>query len=138
MPYLVKPDEDIVNKVFSNVTLSATAVAGVINRPFAFIGTYSPKELKTDKTEQFLTASGKLAYPSSSANATLKGMRAYFSIPEGTEARVDIEGEDITGIEEKVQSSKMKVESYFDLQGRRVANPTKGVYITNGQKVIIK
>lgn len=138
MPYLVKPDEDIVNKVFSNVTLSATPVAGVINRPFAFIGTYSPKELKTDKTEQFLTASGKLAYPSSSANATLKGMRAYFSIPEGTEARVAIEGEETTALT-LVNSEKRIVNSeVFDLQGRRVANPTKGVYITNGQKVIIK
>ena len=27
---------------------------------------------------------------------------------------------------------------YFDLQGRRVANPTKGLYIVNGKKVVIK
>lgn len=27
---------------------------------------------------------------------------------------------------------------YFDLQGRRVANPTKGVFIVNGKKVVIK
>jgi len=27
---------------------------------------------------------------------------------------------------------------YFDLQGRKVANPTKGLYIVNGKKVIIK
>ena len=26
----------------------------------------------------------------------------------------------------------------FDLQGRRIANPTKGLYIVNGQKVVIK
>lgn len=28
--------------------------------------------------------------------------------------------------------------TYFDLQGRRVSNPTKGLYIINGKKVIIK
>jgi hypothetical protein len=27
---------------------------------------------------------------------------------------------------------------YYDLQGRRIVNPTKGVYITNGKKVLVK
>ena len=27
---------------------------------------------------------------------------------------------------------------YYDLQGRRVAQPTKGLYIVNGKKVVIK
>ena len=51
-PYLVKPDAEIANKVFSNVTLSATPAATVQQgvSGLAFIGTYSPKELKTDKT----------------------------------------------------------------------------------------
>ena len=28
--------------------------------------------------------------------------------------------------------------AYYDLQGRRVAQPTKGLYILNGKKVMIK
>ena len=28
--------------------------------------------------------------------------------------------------------------SAFDLQGRKVANPTKGLYIVNGKKLIVK
>jgi hypothetical protein len=139
-PYLVKPDAEIANKVFSNVTLSATPAATVQQgvSGLAFIGTYSPKELKTDKTEQFLTASGNLAYPSSSTNATLKGMRAYFYVPKGTEARVSIDGEETTALT-LVNSEKRIVNSeVYDLQGRKVANPTKGMYIANGQKVIIK
>ena len=100
-PYLVKPDVDIANPVFTG-TLSATPAQNVeqTGSNIAFKGIYSPTELKTDKTEQFLTASGKLGYPSSSSTATLKGMRAYFYVPAGTEARVFIEGEDITGIEQ--------------------------------------
>ena len=27
---------------------------------------------------------------------------------------------------------------YYDLQGRRVLQPTKGMYIVNGKKVVIK
>ena len=29
-------------------------------------------------------------------------------------------------------------ETFYDLQGRRVAQPTKGLYIVNGKKVVIK
>ena len=38
----------------------------------------------------------------------------------------------------KVESSKLKVQSYYDLQGRQVTKPTKGLYIVNGRKVVIK
>lgn len=139
-PYLVKPDADITNKVFTNVTLSAAPATSITQTgsDLAFIGTYSPKDLKTDKTEQFLTASGKLAYPSSSATATLKGMRAFFRVPANATARITIDGEEITGIENAVESSKLIVESYYDLQGRKVVNPMKGLYFANGKKVIIK
>ncbi|MBF1604051.1 MAG: hypothetical protein HXO34_06880 [Prevotella sp.] len=44
-----------------------------------------------------------------------------------------------TGIE-TIESSKNSTEDgvYYDLQGRRVENPTRGVYIVNGKKVVIK
>ena len=27
---------------------------------------------------------------------------------------------------------------YYDLQGRRVQNPTRGIYIHNGKKIVVK
>ena len=44
-----------------------------------------------------------------------------------------------TGIE-TIENSNHSTESgvYYDLQGRRVENPTRGVYIVNGKKVVIK
>lgn len=45
-----------------------------------------------------------------------------------------------TGIEE-VQNTKYKVQStdaVYDLQGRRIDHPTRGIYIINGKKVLIK
>lgn len=44
-----------------------------------------------------------------------------------------------TGIE-TIENSKYSAEDgvYYDLQGRRVENPTRGVYIVNGKKVVIK
>ena len=44
-----------------------------------------------------------------------------------------------TGIE-TIENSRHSTEDgiYYDLQGRRVENPTRGVYIVNGKKVVIK
>ena len=38
----------------------------------------------------------------------------------------------------QVESEKRKVEGYYDLQGRKVTQPTKGLYIVNGKKIVIK
>ena len=42
-----------------------------------------------------------------------------------------------TGISE-VETENGKVKGIYDLQGRRVENPTKGLYIINGKKVLVK
>jgi len=45
---------------------------------------------------------------------------------------------EITGIDSLTPALSKGEEVYYDLQGRRVAQPTKGLYIVNGKKVIIK
>lgn len=46
---------------------------------------------------------------------------------------------DVTSISEIANSQKQTANGqYYDLQGRRIAQPTKGLYIVNGKKVIIK
>ncbi len=42
----------------------------------------------------------------------------------------------VTGISETVSSTKSAPTAVYDLQGRRVAKPGKGLYIMNGKKVI--
>ena len=39
---------------------------------------------------------------------------------------------------ESIDDLKANVGPFYDLQGRRVDNPTKGIYIVNGKKVIVK
>jgi len=49
--------------------------------------------------------------------------------------------DDATGISDATRlndNEKMTNDNCFDLQGRRVAQPTRGLYIVNGKKVIIK
>ena len=138
MPYLAKPIEDLVDPVLNDVTLSSQSARNVGDNDFEFKATYSPMELETDKTELFLTSSGKLAYPSSEAKATIKGLRAYFKVPAGADARLNIDGID-TSLElvNDVQCSSFNIQ-YYDLQGRKVSNPAKGIYISNHKKVVIK
>ena len=136
-PYLVKPNADIANPVYNDVTLSATSAQSITSGDYSFVATYSPRELATDKTQLFLTSSGKLAYPSSTSAAIIKGMRAYFDVPAGANARILVDDETITDINQ-IESSKQKVQSYYDLQGRKVEKAQKGVYIAKGKKLIIK
>lgn len=42
-----------------------------------------------------------------------------------------------TGLK-SIENEIMKMENYYDLSGRRVVKPTKGIYIVNGKKVIVK
>ena len=48
----------------------------------------------------------------------------------------DFNGE-ATGISQ-IENGKLRIENVYDLQGRKVAQPTKGLYIVNGRKVVIK
>ena len=138
MPYLAKPIEDFVDPVLDDVTLASQSARNVGDNDFEFKATYSPMDLETDKTELFLTSSGKLAYPSSEGTATIKGLRAYFKVPAGADARLNIDGID-TSLElvNDVQCSSFNIQ-YYDLQGRKVSNPAKGIYISNHKKVVIK
>ena len=88
-----------------------------------------------------LSGSNKLGY--ANTDRTLGAFRGYFETPATTPARefvIDF-GDETTGIgiinhsTFNVQRSTFNV---YDLQGRKVANPTKGLYIVNGKKIVIK
>lgn len=51
--------------------------------------------------------------------------------------RADFKAESFSSKIEEVKADKIE-SYYYDLQGRRVKNPTKGLYIKNGKKVVVK
>lgn len=62
-----------------------------------------------------------------------------FSCYTGTQKAVNIYAKSPvgTGVEE-VKPESGKVKAIYDLQGREVENPSKGIYIINGKKVLVK
>ena len=72
-------------------------------------------------------------------SGTLKSGKAYLKVANGDVPApvLNFAFGDVTGINE-VQGSGFKVNGYYDLQGRKVVQPTKGLYIVNGKKIVIK
>ena len=55
----------------------------------------------------------------------------------GARLSIDFGEGDVTAIN-KVEAAKQNAGEYYNLSGQRVAQPTKGLYIVNGRKVVIK
>lgn len=70
---------------------------------------------------------------------TMPGFKAYFNKPEGAGSNkfsIVFGDDDITAIT-GVEGAATDTNTYYDLQGRRIATPQKGqLYIVNGKKVL--
>lgn len=74
------------------------------------------------------------------AVATANPFRAYIKVPHAVNAPATLQwlGDEATGISDyKAEDGSAKKE-VFDLQGRRVENPVRGIYIINGKKAVVK
>ena len=75
-----------------------------------------------------------------SENAVLPPFRAYLEIAPGDGPQVPVCGllvnDDPTAIKQ-INASKAD-NNYYDLSGRKVSNPTSGIYVKNGKKVLVK
>ena len=139
-PYLVKPTADITDPVFdfaSGIPAGSTTVTGA-----EFIGLYNAETLAAPNKKQLFLQNDKFYYPGTS-DATLNAFRAYFlvtaDVPEAAASRgIEIDADGVsTGIDFIENKATGEVKVIYDLSGRRVANPSKGLYIVNGKKVII-
>lgn len=141
-PYMFKPkaaDTKVAAKMVKvEATLAAAPVAGSIK----FVGTYKQKDIVSDGSTQYYcfmadgVEAGKFVHVITTP-VTMNPYRAYMVV-EGAAAReLDLV---IDGVSTGIKNMKVGTDDnvYYDLQGRRVLYPTKGLYIVNGHKVIIK
>lgn len=144
-PYIVKPTKEVVNPSFTGVNIEAVAAKQVGANGYFMQGVYSVKtDLTTDGTNLFLGDGNKFYKPSGTTTAKMKGMRAYFIVPQGTNLaalRANIDGA-TTAIDELTTVVEQPIDNrIYNLQGQFVGTSFEGlhgVYVQNGKKVLVK
>lgn len=82
---------------------------------------------------------GKVGFVKVKKDVTIPSGKPYLVIPANNAREFIGFGEDETTAIRGMENEELIMEnSYFDLQGRRVAQPAKGLYIVNGKKVVVK
>lgn len=144
-PYIVKPANTVVNPTFTGVNIEASAPVKSGENGFYMQGTYGAKtDLTTDGTNLFLGEGNKFYKPSGTTTAKMKGMRAFFIVPQGTNfaaLRANIDGattaiDELTTVVEQPTDNRI-----YNLQGQFVGTSFEGlhgVYVQNGKKVLVK
>lgn len=144
-PYIVKPTQEVVDPSFTGVNIEATAAKKVGADGYFMQGIYSAKtDLTTDGTNLFLGDGNKFYKPLGTTTARMKGLRAFFIVPQGTNLaalRANIDGattaiDELTTVVEQPTDNRI-----YNLQGQFVGTSFEGlhgVYVQNGKKVLVK
>ena len=126
----------------ATVTIPVAATLGDAIGDNKLVGCPTGKELTVNSNYYVLVNNGGTAeFQRLDTNgATIPAGKAYLNLTGvalASTLSIVFENE-ITGINE-IRSQKEEVKgAYFNLAGQRVAQPTKGLYIVNGKKVVIK
>lgn len=144
-PYIVKPTNTVVNPTFTGVNIVESDPEKLGADGFFMQGTYGAKtDLTTDGTNLFLGDGNKFYKPSGTTTAKMKGLRAFFIVPQGTNfaaLRANIDGtttaiDELTTVVEQPTDNRI-----YNLQGQFVGTSFEGlhgVYVQNGKKVLVK
>lgn len=140
-PYMFKPAKDKISVEMAEVKadIPGAPVAGKIK----FVGTYEIKNICSDASTQYYCfmadgpMAGKFVHVTETA-VKMNPYRAYMEM-EGSASSRDFDLM-LDGVPTGIQNIKVGTDNnvYYDLSGRRVLYPKKGMYIMNGKKVIIK
>lgn len=144
-PYIVKPTKEVVDPTFTGVNIVESDPVKSGENGFFMQGTYGAKtDLTTDGTNLFLGEGNKFYKPAGATTARMKGLRAFFIVPQGTNLaalRANIDGattaiDELTTVVEQPTDNRI-----YNLQGQFVGTSFEGlhgVYVQNGKKVLVK
>lgn len=130
--------------IFNNVTISSadanTANWSTTKNGATFQGTYEPVVAPGMEGKYGVVPStGRIQ--KGGANATLKGLRAYFELPTGVDgAKMNYNDDIVNAINGVSILNNSDENGVYDLQGRKLNtnNLPAGIYIKNGKKYIVK
>ena len=146
VPYLIKPERAV---TFPQFTYDNNIVVAM--QPFSsswgdylYSGVYSPRAWNLNNisgNEYYWDEGAQSLERSSSSTVPLKGLRAYFVVPEGVNVRISINGvlTDVSQIADDVFLDKVRV---YNMQGIYLGDDIKGLprgfYIINGKKCYVE
>ena len=148
-PYVIKVSNNITEFKVNNIDIDPQEDEAYIefdngktgSRRVVYSGFYGTYHAETVVPNECLFLSNnKFWY--STGNTKMKAYRAYFEFldkltDKSANTRIDFNFDETTGIKEV--HGNANVEGTYDLQGRKVEEPTnKGLYIVNGRKVVKK
>ena len=149
IPYIVKwatTADNLTNPTFEDVTISSTTPSvtsfGTGNSQVQFIGTYGPETLvKDDPTNRYLGSGNKLYYPTVEG-FKVNAFRAYFKLGAlaASAPMVNLVIDETTSISDATRQNLQTNSAWYTLDGRQLTTKpmTKGVYIHNGKKEVVK
>ena len=139
-PYIVKMAAAQSELVFENKTL-VVAEPTVTGDFFDFVGTYValPKGNETIVAGDYISVAAGLK--AAAGGNKLNAFRAYLKknaeVPAGAKVSIMIGGEVVDGIQ-AAQILNNVDGTIYNLNGQKVSNAQKGIFIQNGKKVVIK
>jgi len=143
-PYIVNvpaaiTEDIIVNNLtidFANKT-PGSYYKGTSPNTAYFKGTYAP--MAAGELTGNWSMTNEAGVIKATAESTMDGFRAYFTLPEGTaSAHLVFTDEGGTTTEIRALELNRNVEGVYNMQGQKVERMQKGIYIINGRKVVNK
>lgn len=148
-PYIFTPQEEVgeyefitTNATLKALTTESVASCSTMSEEFNFYGVYSPIHPVAEDTDIFyyMALSGQLSY-ATKTSTTVGANRWIFRVTpkSGQESRVaysigfvvngEVEDDDVTAVSSATAEAEGEVVGYYTLNGQKVSEPTKGVYV---------
>lgn len=140
VPFLMRSTSAKSEISLSNVEVAAAAATDATASEASLKGVYTATTVEAGEGVYNYVLSSNTIYKVGENAATVNPYRAYIQLTQPTAARAlsfYIDGEETTGIE-GIAADGMMNGNVYNLNGQRVESPRKGLYIKNGQKVVVK
>lgn len=133
-PYIVINNGGVTKMTAANVEVATTDAKTTVDE-MSMVGTYEQQIFTEGLEELYYISSNK--FMQATKQLTMNPFRAYFQ-GKGAVGSINLRDADgstrIISLEQDAQDAS----TLYDLFGRSVENAEKGIYIVNGQKVLIK
>ena len=144
VPYLIKPDVYMQGISFEGVLIENDTPVRTGENGYYMQGVYNPTDIREDGTNLFLGEANKFYIPENGKNR-MNAFRVYFVVPENTSSKAlsyDTNGDTNGVIGIHVESLCEACVRIYSLDGRYVGDSTKtlskGIYIVNGKKFVVR